>query len=87
MGILGKVEVQYYQLTPTGAARVQMGNWPKRTHYEVRRVVEDLAELGGTAEWDELKMKQGINPNVLSTALRRAIDYGYVTPVTFGGAS
>lgn len=84
MSIYGKVEVQYYQLTATGASRVQQGTWPSRVHPETKRIIRDLAELGGTAEWDELKMKTGINPNVLSTALRRAVDLGYVTPVTFG---
>lgn len=81
------MEVAYYQLTPTGAAKIQMGNWPDNVHHETRRVVGDLAELGGTAEYDELKMKTGVNPQVLSRTLRRAIDLGYVTPVTLGAES
>ena len=84
--LYGGMEVQFFQITPTGSAKIQMGNWPNNVSVATRRVVGDLAKLGGTAEWDELKMQAGSNPMALGTGLRRAMDLGYVTPVTMPGA-
>lgn len=84
--IYGGMEVQYFQITPEGSNRLQVGNWPNRVSMVTRGVVKDLAELGGRAEWDELKMKAGANPMALGTALRRAMDLGYVSAVSMPGA-
>lgn len=82
MTMFGAMEVQYYQLTPIGVSRVQSGRYPERLSVASRQVMRDIAELGGTVEWDELKMKQGANPQALGTVMKRLVDLGYVTPVT-----
>ena len=85
---MGKMEVEYYQLTPIGAARMQSGQLP-RLDPSSKQVLEELVALGGTAELDELKhFGEPHNPMTLRTGLRRLVDMGYVTPVTFpeGGA-
>jgi len=81
MPLYGKQEIEYYQITPVGASRLQMGNFPERISNASRQVMKHLAELGGTAEIDELKMQTGANPHVLKVALKRLTDLGYVVPV------
>lgn len=84
MSIYGRQEVMYFQLTSVGAERVQTGNYPGRLSIASRQVMRDIAKLGGTVELDELKMMTGANPQAAGVALRRLVDLGYVTPVTFG---
>ena len=79
MSIYGAVEVVYYQLTPFGVGKIQDGRFPERLSLASRQVLNDLIQLGGTAEWDELKMSSGAHPGVLSVALKRLVDLGYVT--------
>ena len=81
MAIYGRQEIAYWQVTPVGVARFEAGRLPPRMHPESKRVLEHLIRLGGTAEWDELKLQTGMNPQVIAIALRRLIDLGYVTPV------
>ena len=82
MAIYGKVEVEYYQLTPVGAQRVQMGQ-TRHLGVAEKQVLKELAELGGTAELDELKTYGSFdNPNILNVALRHLIDLGLVAPVS-----
>ena len=80
MGVYGAVEIVYYQLTPTGMSKIQSGKFPERLSLASKQVLRDLVELGGAAEWDELKMKSGANPSVLNIALKRLVDLGYVIP-------
>ena len=82
MSIYGKTEIAYYKLTPMGTERMRNGNLPERLSTASKQVLQDLVEMRGTAEWDELKMRNGANPQALGVALRRLIDLGYVTPVT-----
>lgn len=81
MAIFGDLELQFFQLTPSGLARVQSGVFPERVDPTSRWVLQQFVELGGTAEWDELTMQSGANPNTVRVALRRLIDLGYVAPV------
>ena len=80
--LYGKEETEFYQLSQTGLARLQSGKLPAKVHPETKRVLQILADWGGTAEWDELKMAFGINPMVLRETLRRAEDLGYVTKLS-----
>ena len=82
MPIYGKTEIAYFQLTPWGIKRLQSGKLPERLSTTSRQVLQDLVEMDGAAEWDELKMRAGANPQALGVALRRLIDLGYVKPVT-----
>ena len=82
MGIYGKMEVQYFQLTPIGRTRVQSGKYPARVHPATRKMLKRMADFGGVVEWDELKMGAGANPQILGVSLKRAIDLGYVAPAT-----
>ena len=85
MGLYGQTEVVYYQLTPLGVSRLQSGKFPTNLGSSEKRVLRDFQELGGTAEWDELKMMDGANPQVLSVSLNRLVDLGYVTTVGVEG--
>jgi len=84
MSIYGRPEVAYYQLTPMGMSRVRAG---QVGHLDPasRNTLLEIARLGGTAEWDELKFYGSKDsPRVLGVALRRLVDLGYITPVTAG---
>jgi len=76
--LYGPVESTYYQVTPMGIDRVQSGRLPN-IDVASKRVLADLFRMGGYAEWDELKMMATANPQVLSVALKRLVDLGYVT--------
>ena len=82
MAIYGKMEVEYYQLTPVGVQRIQAGQ-TKHLGPAETQVLKELAELGGAAELDELKTHGSFDsPSILGVALRRLVDLGLVTPVT-----
>ncbi len=82
-GLYGKVEVVYYQLTPMGVQRAQNPSQTKGLDSATRKLLQEILNKGGTAEWDELKFMSGYDsPTVLSTALRRLTDLGYVTSIT-----
>ena len=85
MGVYGKLEVQWYQITEQGAARLQSGQY-KHMDVASQNALEELGRLGGYAEWDELKtFGTKDSPMVTRTALRRLIDVGYVEPVGMQG--
>ena len=81
MSFYGQVEASYFQLTSQGLSRIQSGNLPQNLDIATRKVLNDMAEFGGTAEWDELKMVSGANPQVLGVSIKRLIDLGYIVPV------
>lgn len=81
----GQMEGAYYQLTQTGAARLQAGQI-KHLDLASRQVLSEIARLGQSGlpvEWDELKTFGTYDsPTILSVALNRLIDLGYVMPIT-----
>ena len=79
MGVFGKVEIQYWQITPVGVQRVQT-NTLRGVGPPERKVLAEILELGGIAETDELTVGSQISPGVIGTSLRRLADLGYVTP-------
>ena len=82
MTIYGGAEVQWYQVTPIGLQRLQTGQY-RHLDLAEQQILREIASLGGTAEWDELKMYGTYDsPQILAVALRRLIDMGYVAPVT-----
>ncbi len=80
MPIFGGVEVQYFQITPMGVQRLKTGVL-RGVGAAERRVLLDLAGLGGMAEIDELTVGGNVSPAVITTSLRRLVDLGLVTPV------
>ena len=75
------MEVQWFQITPIGMSRLQSGQL-RHLDSASQQVLKEIGELGGTAEWDELKIYgTKDSPSVLSTALRRLVDLGYVAAV------
>jgi len=81
MSIYGGNEVVFYQLTPAGTYRVQNSMF-RHLDNASRQILMDIAELGGAAEWDELKMRSFCSPMVLRESLKRLIDFGLVVPTT-----
>lgn len=81
MPIFGAGEVQYWQLTPMGAQRLQTRTLRGVGPAE-RQVLYDLVELGGMAEIDELTVGSNVSPIQVNTSLRRLVDLGLVIPVT-----
>ena len=81
MGLFGKVEIQYWQITPVGVQRVRTktlrGVGPPE-----RQVLREIVELGGIAEIDELTVGSQISPGVIMTSLKRLTDLGLIAPVT-----
>ena len=85
MGLFGPVEVAFYQLTDVGVMRAQNPTQTKGLDTATKGLLHEFASHGGTMEWDEMKMYGSIDsPSVLSVALRRLVDLGYVTPVQTG---
>lgn len=80
-GAFGRTTVERYQLTQIGAGRLQSGNFPRGIHPVTVKVLRALAELGGIADDDELRMQTQTNPSTLRVILRRLIDMGLVMPV------
>ncbi len=78
MGIYGEVELTFYQLTPMGVSRIQNGQIQHLDPAQ-RGVLTELAQLGGMAEWDELKVRALASPMTLRKSLQRLVDLGYVT--------
>ena len=84
-GLFGQVEVAYYELTPLGVQRAQNPAQTKGLDTSTRGLLREFASHGGTMEWDEMVFMGSIDsPSVLSEALRRLVDLGYVTPVQTG---
>lgn len=78
----GRLEVEYYQLTPIGVQRIAQGRL-SGLDLSARNVLMELAELGGTAEIDELKTYGTFDhPLALRKTLRDLVDMGLVTPVS-----
>ena len=81
MGVYGRMEIEYYQLTPMGVQKIQSGRLLNLGPSE-RQILKELTELGGTAEIDELKFYGTLDsPMALRHSLKRLMDLGYVTPV------
>ena len=81
MAIYGRPEIEFYQITPVGLQRIQTGTMPGVSP-EAKRLLKEIAQLGGTAEIDELKFRGTYDsPAVLRVALNRLMDLGYITPV------
>lgn len=80
-GTFGRTSVETYQITPVGAGRIQAKNLPKNMNPATIKVLAALAELGGLADDDELRLQTTTNPGTIRVALRRLIDMGLVTPV------
>lgn len=81
MAQLGKMEIEYYQLTPVGMQRIQSGAL-SRLGPEGKQILKELAQLGGAAELDELKAFGTYDsPMVLRKTLSDLVDLGYVTSV------
>lgn len=80
----GKIEIEYYQVTPIGLARIQSGQLGALDLGD-RDILKGLLTLGGTAEIDELKTS-GLadSPMSLRVSLSRLVDLGYVVPVQAG---
>ncbi len=82
MSIYGRVEIEYYQITPVGTQRIQSGQTSHLGNAE-RQILGEIAKLGGTAEADELKTFGSFDaPNALNVALRRLVDLGLISPVS-----
>jgi len=80
--MLGGMELSYFQLTPLGQQRIQAGQLPTSLSPSSKKVLRDIVELGGTAEWDEMKLMGGFNnPQILKSSMKRLVDLGYITPV------
>ncbi len=83
MGMYGRVEVEFYQLTPLGLQRGQNPQMVKGLDAATRKLLQEFVSHGGMMEWDEMKFLGSLDsPSVLSTALRRLVDLGYVAPVS-----
>lgn len=84
-GMFGRTTIERYQLTQIGAGRLQSGNFPKGIHPVTIKVLAALAELGGIADDDELRLQTQTNPRTLHIVLRRLVDMGLVIPVSPAG--
>jgi len=83
VSMYGRVEVVYYQLTPLGTQRAQNPAQMRGLDSASKGLLEEIAQHGGTMEWDEMKFMGSLDsPSVLSVALRRLVDLGYVAPAT-----
>jgi len=84
-GLYGASEVAYYQLTPIGVQRAQNPAQTKGLDRASVGLLHEFLSHGGTMEWDEMKFMGTIDsPTVLSVALRRLVDLGYVAPIQTG---
>jgi len=83
MALTGQLEIEYYQLTPVGVARLQQGTFPKNMDRTLKGIVGEIGKLGGTAEIDELTFSTGLGTPMLKQGLRQLVDLGYVTLVNF----
>lgn len=84
MPMYGPGEVQYWQITLVGTQRIQSGTLRGVGPAE-KTVLQDLAQLGGMAETDELTVGGRVSPGVIGTSLRRLVDLGLVAPVSAQG--
>ena len=80
MAMYGKVEVQYWQITPIGVQRIQTKTL-RGIGTPEKQVLAEIAELGGIAETDELTVGGQISPGVINTSLKRLTDMGLIIPV------
>ena len=83
MALFGKTGIQYWQITPVGVQRVRTGSL-KGVGPAEGQVLQDIVELGGLAETDELTVGGGVSPGVIMTSLRRLVDLGLIQPVAPG---
>ena len=82
MSIYGQTEVAYYQLTEVGWQRAQNPAQTRGLDVATIGILREFASHGGTMEWDEILFLGTVDsPTIASTALRRLVDLGYVTPV------
>lgn len=82
MSLFGQMEVAYYQLTPLGMQRAQNPMQTRGLDMSTINLLRQFVKAGGSLEWDEMKFTGGYDsPTVLSVALRRLVDLGYVAPV------
>lgn len=85
--LYGATEVEYYQITQTGAQRVVSNDF-RGIDSSLIPILKDLYSQGGTIEYDQLKFMSGNrSPMTLRMGLRRLVDMGLVVPVTFGAAT
>jgi len=84
LALYGPIEIEYYQLTPTGAQRVTSRDF-KGISVPLRSILTDLYSMGGTAEFDELKFRGGTrSPVSLKAGMIKLVDLGLVVPVQAG---
>ena len=72
-------DVQYWQITPMGASRVESGTLTGLDPM-ARLVLRRLSELGGIADVDELTSGGLVPPNVIGTPLRSLMKLGLAIP-------
>jgi len=82
-GIQGPIDVDYYQITPLGAQRLQAGNF-RGQDFTTVHLLKTLANLGGAADFDELKIAETLSPVACKTALANCIDLGWCLPAQAG---
>jgi hypothetical protein len=84
LGLYGPIEVEYYQLTPVGIQRLTTSGLGGIEDSQ-KDLLRTLYNLGGTAEFDELKFQGDFrSPIILKMDLAKLIDLGLVTPVQAG---
>lgn len=84
LALYGPVEIEYYQLTPTGVQRVTTRDF-KGMESSLRSILIDMYDMGGTAEFDELKFRGGNrSPITLRAGMTKLVDLGLVVPVQAG---
>lgn len=73
------MELAFFKVSELGNARLQAGQL-KALDMPERQLLTYLSQMGGIAEWDELKNIVG--PGYLGYSMSKLVDLGYVEVIT-----